>query len=359
MNGAVQNTCTARRPSSDTTCNGIDEDCDGVADDDYMPEQTSCGVGICAGTTGSTACVAGSVVDSCDPLAGALADSTCNGIDEDCDGMADDDYAAVPSTCGVGACMSEGFTRCLNGVVQNTCSARRPSSDATCNGIDEDCDGTADDDYAARPTSCGVGACAAKGSALCVNGEVQDNCTAGSPAGETCNGIDDDCDGVIDNGLEFITYYRDSDADTYGNAHKSVAACDGPPEGYVDSLADNKTAMAFDCDDSDALLHAGCPASACGMQVSPRRIFKLLAFFDPLIPFVVSLDRDSAAAFAPPIAIDWGTEAINDILRSKIGPRSVVGFLLVRPFRLEPGEFDVTVTFGADSSSCAGTIAVE
>jgi hypothetical protein len=356
MNGAVQNTCTARRPSSDATCNGIDEDCDGVADDDYAAEQTSCGVGICAGNTGSTACVAGSVVDSCDPLAGALTDTTCNGIDEDCDGLADDDYAPEPTTCGVGACMSEGVLVCVNGVVQDTCAAGWPSSDATCNGIDEDCDGRADDDYAARPTSCGVGACAATGAALCVNGAVQDNCTAGSPAAETCNGIDDDCDGVSDNGFEFISYYRDSDADTYGNKNQSVETCDGPPEGYVDSLADNKTAMAFDCDDSDASVHAGCP---CSLQVSPRRIFKLLAFFDPFIPFVVNLDKDSGFEFFRPIAIDWGTEAINDVIRSKIGPRSIVGFLLVRPFRLEPGEFDVTVSFGPDSSSCAGTISVE
>ncbi len=359
VNGGVQNTCSARRPSSDANCNGIDEDCDGAADDDYVAEQTSCGAGICAGTTGSTACVAGTVEDSCDPLAGALADTACNGIDEDCDGTADEDYVPVPSTCGVGACISEGLTRCVNGGVQDTCSARRPSSDANCNGIDDDCDGKADDDYVAKSTTCGLGSCAAKGAALCVNGAVQDNCTAGSPSGEMCNGIDDDCDGAADNGLEFITYYRDGDADTYGNKYKYVAACDGPPEGYVDSLTDNKTEAAFDCDDSDASLHDGCPASACSLQVAPRRIFKLLAFFDPFIPFVVSLDRDSEAAFAPPLAIDWGTAAINDIIRSKIGPKSVVGFLLVWPFRLEPGEFDVTVSFGADGSSCAGTIAVE
>jgi hypothetical protein len=357
--GAVQDTCSPRRPASDANCNGIDDDCDGAADDGYAPVPTTCGIGICAGNTGSTACVAGAVVDSCDPLAGALADTTCNGIDEDCDGVADDDYVSVPTTCGVGACITSGFTRCVNGAVEDTCAARWPSSDANCNGIDDDCDGVADDDYVPVPITCGAGACASKGFTRCVNGAVQDNCTAGTPAAEICNGTDDDCDGVIDNGLEFITYYRDEDADTYGNKNISVASCNGPSEGYVDSLADNKTATSFDCDDSDASMHAGCPASACGLQIVPRRIYKLLAFFDPFIPFVVSLDKDSGAAFASPIAIDWGGEAINDIIRSKIGPRSVVGFLLVRPFRLEPGEFEVTVTFGADSSSCTGTIAVE
>ena len=359
INGAVQETCRAGRPSSDATCNGIDDDCDGVTDDDYVPEPTRCGVGICAGNTGSTACVAGSVVDSCDPLAGAQADTNCNGIDEDCNGTPDDKYVPESISCGVGACAARGWTFCAGGEVQYNCIAGRPSSDANCNGIDDDCDGVADDDYAPEPTSCGVGACAARGMHSCADGVLHDNCTARSPAPETCNGIDDDCDGVIDNGLEFITYYRDRDADTYGNRYKSVKACGGPPEGYVESLADNGTTAAFDCDDSDALLHADCPASACGLQVTPRRIVKKLAFLDPIIPFVLSIGEDSSLAFAPPIAIDWGTQAINDVIRSKIGLRSVVGFLLVRPFRLEPGDYTVTVTSGSEDSGCAGTIEVQ
>jgi hypothetical protein len=356
VNGSVQDTCLPRRPSSDANCNGIDEDCDGAADDDYAPAPTTCGAGICAGNTGATACVAGSVVDRCDPLAGALPDTTCNGIDEDCDGAVDDDYAPVPTTCGVGACMSEGVLLCVNGSVQDTCAAGRPSGDANCNGIDEDCDGVADDDYVPAQTACGVGACAAKGASRCINGMAEDNCTAGRPSGEICNGIDDDCDGASDNGLEFITYYRDSDADTYGSKHQSVETCNGPPAGYIAIAAGKKTAEAFDCDDSDASVHEGCP---CGLQVAPRRIVKLLAFFDPLIPFAVSLDKESGYEFSRPVAIDWGTDAINDSVRSKVGPRAVIGFLLVRPFRLEAGVFEVTVTFGDDSTSCSGTITVE
>jgi len=62
------------------------------------------------------------------------------------------------------------------------------------------------------------------------------------PIAESCNGLDDDCDGNIDNGV-LITYYQDSDSDSYGNASATTDAC-SQPTGYV---SDNT-----DCDDSDA-----------------------------------------------------------------------------------------------------------
>ena len=55
----------------DVTCDGLDDDCDGVADEDYVPTATTCGVGACTGNAGQLECQAGSLVDTWDPLAGA------------------------------------------------------------------------------------------------------------------------------------------------------------------------------------------------------------------------------------------------------------------------------------------------
>ena len=191
--------------TADTNCNGIDEDCDGTADDGYVATATSCGVGACLGNTGVLNCVAGGTVDTCDPLAGATADTNCNGIDEDCDGTADDGYVATATSCGVGACLGNtGVLNCVAGGTVDTCDPLAgATADTNCNGIDEDCDGTADDGYVATATSCGVGACLGNTGVLnCVAGGTVDTCDplAGATADTNCNGIDEDCDGTADDG---------------------------------------------------------------------------------------------------------------------------------------------------------------
>ncbi|MCS6797873.1 MAG: MopE-related protein [Myxococcota bacterium] len=68
------------------SCNGLDDDCDGAVDEDFEGAMLSCGVGICA--TSVPACVGG-VPGSCTPLPADVME-TCNGLDDDCNGSVDD-----------------------------------------------------------------------------------------------------------------------------------------------------------------------------------------------------------------------------------------------------------------------------
>ncbi|HYV93663.1 MAG TPA: MopE-related protein, partial [Chitinophagales bacterium] len=67
-------------------------------------------------------------------------------------------------------------------------------------------------------------------------------------ATDVCNGTDDDCDGSIDEDATFSTWYADADGDGYGNAFSSVNDC-AQPTGYV--------ANSTDCNDANAQVHPG------------------------------------------------------------------------------------------------------
>ena len=74
---------------------------------------------------------------------------------------------------------------------------------------------------------------------------------------ETCNGIDDDCDGQIDEGAHAVTWYRDADGDGYGNSAVSQTSC-VQPYGYVL----NNT----DCNDNNANVHPGATEVCNGVD---------------------------------------------------------------------------------------------
>ncbi|MFN9911991.1 MAG: putative metal-binding motif-containing protein, partial [Pirellulaceae bacterium] len=106
-----------------------------------------------------------------------------------------------------------------------------------CNNVDNDCDGSTDEDdtflnYYVDGDSDGFGAGAATSScnpiagSVTSSGDCDDSNNAINPAAaETCNNIDDDCDGNADNGLTFLNYYVDGDADGYG-AGAPTSSCD-------------------------------------------------------------------------------------------------------------------------------------
>src|SRR5690606_16669082 len=79
--------------------------------------------------------------------------------------------------------------------------------------------------------------------------DCDDNDPAINPgAPEVCDGIDNNCSGVADDGLTIYTYFIDNDGDGFGNLAFSVDTCDAvAPAGFV---ANN-----LDCDDNDENIH--------------------------------------------------------------------------------------------------------
>lgn len=129
----------------------------------------------------------------------APADGACDGLDADCDGTADEDYSAETTQCGEGTCARNGLSSCENGAVQANCTPGPPEGpDTDCDGTDDDCDGQADEDFVPYPTDCGLGICRRSGLATCGAGEIHDSCLPGAPGLEACDGLDNDCDGSLD-----------------------------------------------------------------------------------------------------------------------------------------------------------------
>jgi hypothetical protein len=209
-------------------CDGKDNDCDGVCDGFTLacssivtpggpstdnpgdpannpipqnvchPGEKTCPQS-CAGTNSFSACTG--EVQGCNPSqnAGVHCD-LCNGLDDDCDNKIDEDF--VPSACS-GSC-GVGVTQCINGVV--SCNAMQGTVDNTCDGIDDDCDGVFDEDWVCDsstgcvgPNCCKCGTGTTCEQTKCINGTP--TCvTTQTISVETCNCLDDDCDGTVDEG---------------------------------------------------------------------------------------------------------------------------------------------------------------
>lgn len=169
-------------------------------------------------------------------------------LDEDGDGYGD-------GTKSIDACFAPPGAVANAIDCDDASASRHPFITEICNAIDDDCDGLSDDSdpgIFGQPTwyadndDDGYGSmivstvsCNAPVGFIAVTGDCDDaNNLIHPAAAEICNGIDDDCEGGIDEDIVFVTYYADADADTYGNPSIHSTLCTGLPVGYVTNNTD-------------------------------------------------------------------------------------------------------------------------
>jgi len=323
-------------PGGTEVCDEQDNDCDGIIDEGvqtvFYPDLDGDSAGdetapyeACEAPSGYTEAVGD--CDDADPSVGPEADESCNGIDDDCDGEIDENDAIDATTwyydrdgdawgdAGLStvACEAPSGTVAVDGDCDDLDDAASPDRTEVCDDIDNDCDGTIDesdaadaltylrdadgDGFADGDEAFGVVGCTVPSGYLEVASGDSVDCDDGDGAvypgaTETCNDLDDDCDGTIDesDATDALTWYADVDGDGHGDADASTVACEAP-SGYV-STSD-------DCDDSAALALPG------GTEIC-----------DGLDNDCDGLTDDTSATDAPTWYLDYDADGYGDSTRT-------------------------------------------
>lgn len=139
--------------------------------------------------------------DTSDDVSCMPSDEICDGMDNDCDGEIDNGApeAGAPCETGMVGLCAAGTTACENGAV--VCVPDSAAMDEVCNGIDDNCNGPIDDNDPGGGENCDTGM-----PGVCADGltECQNGALACLPqffaTPEQCDNLDNDCNGQVDDG---------------------------------------------------------------------------------------------------------------------------------------------------------------
>jgi len=266
-------------------CDGLDNNCNGDIDEGFNVG-ASCfnnGIGICR-RGGLLACKADGSGTFCDAPTVTPQTEVCNGLDDNCNGQIDEGtLPGVGDKCGngLGTCQSGTFI-CQNGKL--VCNATGMPQPEVCNGIDDNCDGVIDNgNFPSTPCLCpgltqaqvdSGGECK-KGHTVCrgVLGIVCEGCVLPTP--EVCDGLDNDCDGMIDTQAMCPNGFGCRNGQCIVQCQGGEFPC---PSGYkcangfcVPQLCQGKTCPANEkCDENTGMCVDKCANIMCPQLPTPK-----------------------------------------------------------------------------------------